>query len=108
MRQVVLRLDWNVQFMLHVPNYAYDLQPRCSLEWSIEANALADGVFTRPVFARQCFVDNDDRCHARFVLIGEAATANERNPHGAEVIRRRDAITTVILLSRRGLGYTFN
>src|SRR5690349_20331093 len=108
MWQVVLRLDRNIQLVLHVLDDADDLPPRRPFQWPIKAHAFAEWILAGPVLARECLIDDDDGSCAGLVLFGERAAAHDRDYHCAEVIRARDAITTVMLLSGRGLRLTFN
>src|SRR5690349_10182256 len=94
--------------MLNVGDDADNLHPWRFVQWSIETNAFADRVLTRPVLSRKRFVHDHNWRRACFILLCKTAALNNRDSHGAEVIRRGDAITALVLLPRRRLRFTFN
>src|SRR5215468_6165718 len=58
----------------------------------IYPEVFADGVFARPMSARQGFVDNDDRGFAAGFPFAESAAVQQRDAQRGEVIRRDDVV----------------
>src|SRR5690242_11845979 len=60
-----------------------------------DANALSDGVFARPKFARRGFADDDRMCRVLPDL--ERAAPDEGNPEELEVICRDPCVGNLII-----------
>src|SRR5204863_3397963 len=52
---------------------------------------LTDRILVRPIVPGRLLADQQHRLRTGAVLRGEAASAQKRNAHRAEIIRRRDA-----------------
>src|SRR5258707_4650440 len=75
---------------------------------TIETNSFADSINARPMFSRECFINNDYWWSAGSVLFGKAAAFNDRNSHCFKIVRRADTITAIVLLTGRWVSSTFD
>ncbi len=69
--------------------------------FGIEPEVFADGIVVRPEALREFLLDDDDLRRVRAVVLGEEAARDQRDLHGAEIVRAGRAQIDLQLLPGR-------